>query len=156
MEGIKTADQAAKFIAKNRDMLKEVGMYDQVNRFARDLSQAGRRAEAARGVAKEAETAASKAESIKQSFQKHESDILTARDPSDVARKNMAFAKDLLAQGRIDQNQYRQLINASNEILTKVADTDAAKRQALIFTGKVLGVGAIGSLGYYGLKNIGG
>jgi hypothetical protein len=174
MEGIKTADQAAKFIAKNRDMLKEVGMYDQVNRFARDLSQAGRRAEAANGAAKEAETVATQraaeaeksrkgfettatqAEKVKESFRKHESDILTARDPSDVARKNMAFAKDLLAQGRIDQNQYRQLINASNEILTKVADTDAAKRQALIFTGKVLGVGAIGSLGYYGLKNIGG
>jgi len=81
--------------------------------------------------------------------------LLTARDPSDVARKNIAFAKELLSQGRIDQNQYRQLINASNEILTKVADTDAAKRQSLIFFGKALGVGAIGSLGYYGLKNIG-
>lgn len=156
MEGIKTADQAAKFIAKNRDMLKEVGMYDQANRFARDLSQAGRRAEAARGIAKEEGAKVAKLEPVRESFRKHESDILTAKDPSDVARKNMAFAKDLLAQGRIDQNQYRQLINASNEILTKVADTDAAKRQSLIFFGKVLGVGAVGSLGYYGLKNIGG
>ena len=155
MEGIKTADQASKFIAKNRDMLKEVGMYDQVNRFARDLSKAGKRTEAAKGIAKEEADKVSKMEPVRESFRKHESDILTARDPSDVARKNMAFAKDLLAKGRIDQNQYRQLINMSNEILTKVADTDTAKRQALIFGGKVLGVGAVGSLGYYGLKNIG-
>ena len=130
-------------------------MYDQVNRFARDLSKAGKRTEAAKGIAKEEADKVSKMEPVRESFRKHESDILTARDPSDVARKNMAFAKDLLAKGRIDQNQYRQLINMSNEILTKVADTDTAKRQALIFGGKVLGVGAVGSLGYYGLKNIG-
>jgi hypothetical protein len=155
MEGIKTADQASKFISKNRDMLKEVGMYDQVNRFARDLSQAGKRTEAARGIAKEETGKVAKMEPVRESFRKHESDLLTARDPSDVARKNMSFAKELLAQGRIDQSQYRQLINQSNEILTKVADTDAAKRQSLIFFGKVLGIGAVGSLGYYGLKNIG-
>jgi len=155
MEGIKTVEQASKFIKDNRDMLKQVGMYEQVNQFARDLSQAGRRSEAAKQIAKEEAGKATKIEPVVQSFRKHESDLITAKDPSDVARKNMAFAKELLSQGRIDQTQYRQLINASNEILTKVADTDAAKRQSLIFFGKVLGVGAVGSLGYYGLKNIG-
>ena len=155
MEGIKTLDQASKFISKNRDMLKEVGMYDQVNQFARDLAQAGKRAEAAKQVVKKQTEDAAKAKPVVESFRKHESDLLTAKDPSDVARKNMAFAKDLLSEGRINQTQYRQLINASNEILTKVADTNAAKRQSLIFFGKVLGVGFFGSLGYYGLKNIG-
>jgi hypothetical protein len=155
MEGIKTVDQASKFIAKNRDMLKEVGMYDQVNKFARDLAQAGRRAEAAQKIAKEQTTKAAKTEPVIETFRKHESDLITAKDASDVARKNMSFAKDLLSEGRINQTQYRQLIDASNQILNKVADTDAAKRQSLIFFGKVLGVGAIGSLGYYGLKNIG-
>jgi hypothetical protein len=155
MEGIKTVDQASKFISKNRDMLKEIGMYDQVNKFARDLAQAGKRAEAAKQVVKEQTSKATKTEPVVESFRKHESDLITASDASDIARKNISFAKDLLSEGRIDQTQYRQLINASNEILKKVADTDAAKRQSLIFFGKVLGVGAIGSLGYYGLKNIG-
>ena len=155
MEGIKTLDQASKFISKNRDMLKEVGMYDQVNKFARDLAQAGKRAEAAKQIAKKETAKVAKTEPVIETFRKHESDLLTAKDPSDIARKNMAFAKDLLSEGRINQTQYRQLINASNEILSKVADTDAAKRQSLIFFGKVLGIGAVGSLGYYGLKNIG-
>ena len=130
-------------------------MYDQVNQFARDLAQAGKRSEAAKQIAKEETSKVTKTEPVVESFRKHESDLLTAKDPSDVARKNMAFAKDLLSEGRINQTQYRQLINASNEILSKVADTDAAKRQSLIFFGKVLGIGAVGSLGYYGLKNIG-
>ena len=155
MEGIKTVEQASKFIAKNRDMLKEVGMYDQINKFARDLAQAGKRADAARQVAKEQTSKAARTEPVVQSFRKHESDLITAKDASDVARKNKSFANDLLSEGRINQTEYRQLINASNEILTKVADTDAAKRQSLIFFGKVLGITFIGSLGYYGLKNIG-
>jgi len=157
LESIKgDAKAIEKFVSKNRTMLDLTKSKDMVEKYLADVKKASKRAEFATDIAKTEREKVKIQTDLKNDYLKHESDLLTANSPSQVAQFNMSFAKKLLNDGKINQQQYRELIVKSNNIINKVADTDAAKRQSLIFFGKTLGVGAVGSLGYYGLKNIGG
>lgn len=144
-----------KFIRSNRDMLKETNSIGMVEGYLKQVRQATGRAEQAGKIAKESAITAEKQAARQQTFAKLQSDIMTAREPMDVARHYRDFAQKMLSDGTINQAQYRTMLQEANRIQTSVADTQAAKTEFYKGLSKIVGAGALGTLGYYGSKAIG-
>jgi hypothetical protein len=143
------------FIRQNRDMLKETNSMNMVENYLKQVKSATTKAEQAGKIAKESTVTAEKQAARQQMFAKLQSDIMTAREPIDVARHYKDFAQKLLSDGTINQDQYRAMLQEANRIQTSVADTQAAKQEFAKGLTKIVGAGVLGTLGYYGSKAIG-
>jgi hypothetical protein len=149
------------FIRDNREMLSVTGNKDLFERYFAQLQQATKRGEFAAGKAKtEAETAktqlglAEQQRALAQDFETLQSNIVTAKDAAEIARATDAFAKKALSSGRINQQQYRQIMERSNSILSTVADQRIAKEEINRAIPRILGFGALGAAGVYGVRSL--
>ena len=93
---------------------------------------------------------------LAQEFEKLQSDLITARTPSEVARLHESLAEKLLRDKTINQQQYQEMIRQATNVLKSVADTEEAKRQILSASWRALaGTGAAGAATYLGVKSLG-
>ena len=83
-----------------------------------------------------------------------QSNLVTARNPQEIATATDAFARKALAEGRINQTKYREIMDQSNRILSAVDDSRIAKEEINRMIPRVLGYGTLGALGIYGIRSM--
>ena len=174
MSNVNTSEKAFKFLSDNRAKLLATNLFDEFKKIFEQLKTTekrggafekyageqkallGEETKAAKTSVEEQSKQIGKLKTLQKDLQTHESNLITAKDPADIARINESFAKDLLNKDLINQQQYQNLINQTNEILNKVADKKQAVAETVKLIGKTVGYGTAGTLGYYGVKSIGG
>lgn len=161
-------DKIRNFIRDNREMLNVTGNKPLLESYFAQVQQAAGRAKFAGEKAKteaqlaQERTAAAKTEvgaaetqmRIARDFETLQSNLVTARNPQEIATATDAFARKALSEGRIDQNKYREIMDRSNRILSAVDDSRVAKEEINRMIPRVLGYGTLGALGIYGIRSM--
>lgn len=161
-------DKIRTFIRDNREMLNVTGNKPLLENYFAQVQQASGRAKFAGEKAKtetqlaQERTAAAKAESsaaetqmrVARDFETLQSNLITARNPQEIATATDAFARKALAEGRINQAKYREIMDQSNRILSAVDDSRIAKEEINRMVPRVLGYGVLGAAGVYGVRSM--
>ena len=156
------------FIRDNREMLNVTGNKPLLENYFAQVQQASGRAKFAGEKAKtetqlaQERTAAAKTESgaaetqmrVARDFETLQSNLITARNPQEIATATDAFARKALAEGRINQAKYREIMDQSNRILSAVDDSRIAKEEINRMVPRVLGYGVLGAAGVYGVRSM--
>ncbi|CAB4184485.1 hypothetical protein UFOVP1627_26 [uncultured Caudovirales phage] len=101
-------------------------------------------------------TADPKQAQLAQEFEKLQSDFITARTPSEVARLYESLATKLLRDKSIDSNQYQAMSLEANKILNTISDSEEAKRNILGAAWRAFaGTGAPGAAVFTAIKSQG-
>jgi len=161
-------DKIRNFIRDNREMLNVTGnkpllesYFAQVQQAAGRAKFAGEKAKTETQLAQEraaaAKTEVGTAETqlrLARDFETLQSNLVTARNPQEIATATDAFARKALAEGRINQTKYREIMDQSNRILSAVDDSRIAKEEINRMIPRVLGYGTLGALGIYGIRSM--
>ena len=161
-------DKIRTFIRDNREMLNVTGNKPLLENYFAQVQQASGRAKFAGEKAKtetqlaQERTAAAKTESgaaetqmrVARDFETLQSNLITARNPQEIATATDAFARKALAEGRINQAKYREIMDQSNRILSAVDDSRIAKEEINRMVPRVLGYGVLGAAGVYGVRSM--
>jgi len=160
-------DKIRTFIRDNREMLNVTGNKPLFENYFAQVQQASGRARFAGEKAKtetqlaQERTAAAKAESsaaetqmrVARDFETLQSNLITARNPQEIATATDAFARKALSEGRINQAKYREIMDQSNRILSAVDDSRIAKEEIKRMVPRILGYGVLGAAGVYGVRS---
>lgn len=156
------------FIRDNREMLNVTGnkpllesYFAQVQQTAGRAKFAGEKAKTEAQLAQE-RTAAAKTEvgtaetqmRLARDFETLQSNLITARNPQEIATATDAFARKALSEGRINQTKYREIMDQSNRILSAVDDSRVAKEEINRMIPRILGYGVLGAAGVYGIRSM--
>lgn len=144
-----------KYISQNRTMLDLTNSKNMVEDYLSRIRGVRATGEAAKKTAEQDWKTATTQMGLKDDFQKLESQLITARDESQIARLNQDLANKLLSIGKINQTQYRDMLNKTNEILNTLGASEEAKRRVYQAVGRIVGGGLIGAAGLYGVKQLG-
>lgn len=161
-------DKIRTFIRDNREMLNVTGNKPLLENYFAQVQQASGRAKFAGEKAKtetqlaQERTAAAKAETgaaetqmrVARDFETLQSNLITARNPQEIATATDAFARKALSEGRINQAKYREIMDQSNRILSAVDDSRIAKEEINRMIPRVLGYGVLGAAGVYGVRSM--
>ncbi len=161
-------DKIRTFIRDNREMLNVTGNKPLLENYFARVQQASGRAKFAGEKAKteiqtaQERTAAAKAETgaaetqmrVARDFETLQSNLITARNPQEIATATDAFARKALSEGRINQAKYREIMDQSNRILSAVDDSRIAKEEINRMIPRVLGYGVLGAAGVYGVRSM--
>lgn len=161
-------DKIRNFIRDNREMLNVTGNKPLLESYFAQVQQAAGRAKFAGEKAKteaqlaQERTAAAKTEvgaaetqmRLARDFETLQSNLVTARNPQEIATATDAFARKALSEGRIDQTKYREIMDQSNRILSAVDDSRIAKEEINRMIPRILGYGTLGALGIYGIRSM--
>lgn len=144
-----------KYISQNRTMLDLTNSKKMVEDYLGKIRGVRATGEAAKKTAEQDWKTSTTQMGLKEDFQKLESQIITARDESQIARFNQDLANKLLSIGKINQTQYREMIGKTNEILNTLGASEEAKRRVYQAVGRIVGGGLVGAAGLYGAKQLG-
>lgn len=161
-------DKIRTFIRDNREMLNVTANKPLLENYFAQVQQASGRAKFAGEKAKtetqlaQERTAAAKAETgaaetqmrVARDFETLQSNLITARNPQEIATATDAFARKALSEGRINQAKYREIMDQSNRILSAVDDSRIAKEEINRMIPRVLGYGVLGAAGVYGVRSM--
>jgi len=161
-------DKIRTFIRDNREMLNVTGNKPLLENYFAQVQQASGRAKFAgekaktetqlaqeRAAAAKAETGAAETQMrVARDFETLQSNLITARNPQEIATATDAFARKALSEGRINQAKYREIMDQSNRILSAVDDSRIAKEEINRMIPRVLGYGVLGAAGVYGVRSM--
>jgi hypothetical protein len=116
LENIKDAKGAAKFISDNRTMLKETGMYDMANRYAKTIADAEKRGARATEMGKTRTATATEQRALQQDLTRLGTDVERARDVKEISKQAGEVANRLEKAGILNIAQRDQLLQQINQI----------------------------------------
>lgn len=154
LEGKATAKDVENFIRKNRAVLKETGSLRDAEQYAINLRTTEKRGTAATEIGKSEVKTAEQQRRLVDKYRTLESNLAVARDADSVVSLGDSFAKGMLDDGLINQQQYRQLRVEINDIATKIKNAEEAKNRVKIAAYKAAGYGAAGTGAAYGVGKL--
>ena len=154
LESKGTAKEVENFIRKNRAVLKETGALRDAEQYAINLRTAEKRGAAATEIGKAEVRTAEQQRRLVDKYRTLESNLAVARDADSVVSLGDSFAKGMLDDGLINQQQYRQLRVELNDIATKIKNAEEAKNRVKIAAYKAAGYGAAGTGAAYGVGKL--
>jgi len=154
LEGRGSAKEVENFIRKNRAVLKETGALRDAEQYAINLRTAEKRGAAATEIGKAEARTEEQQRRLVDKYRTLESNLAVARDADSVVSLGDSFAKGMLDDGLINQQQYRQLRVELNDIATKIKNAEEAKNRVKIAAYKAAGYGAAGTGAAYGVGKL--
>ena len=126
LEGIKDAKSVEKFVRDNRTMLKETGVYDMANRYAKTIADAEKRGARATEMGKTRAATAAEQKALQQDLVRLGTDVERARDVGEISQQATNVANRLEKAGILSIAQRDQLLREINQI------ADLQKKRELI------------------------
>jgi len=126
LEGIKDAKGVEKFVRDNRTMLKETGVYDMANRYAKTIADAEKRGARATQMGKTRTATATEQRALQQDLTRLGTDVERARDVGEISQQAANVANRLEKAGILSIAQRDQLLREINQI------EDLQKKRELI------------------------
>jgi hypothetical protein len=126
LEGIKDARSVEKFVRDNRTMLKETGVYDMANRYAKTIADAEKRGARATEMGKTRTATATEQRALQQDLTRLGTDVERARDVGEISQQAANVANRLEKAGILSIAQRDQLLREINQI------EDLQKKRELI------------------------
>ena len=116
LEGIKDAKSVEKFVRDNRTMLKETGVYDMANRYAKTIADAEKRGAKATEMGKTRAATATEQRALQQDLVRLGTDVERARDIGEISQQASNVANRLEKAGILSIAQRDQLLREINQI----------------------------------------
>jgi len=116
LEGIKDATGVEKFVRDNRTMLKETGVYDMANRYAKTIADAEKRGARATEMGKTRTATATEQRALQQDLTRLGTDVERARDVKEISQQATNVANRLEKAGILNIAQRDQLLQQINQI----------------------------------------
>jgi hypothetical protein len=126
LEGIKDAKGVEKFVRDNRTMLKETGVYDMANRYAKTVADAEKRGARATEMGKTRTATAAEQKALQQDLTRLGTDVDRARDIGEISQQATNVANRLEKAGLLTLEQRDQMLREINQI------ADAQKKREMI------------------------
>jgi hypothetical protein len=116
LEGIKDATGVENFVRNNRTMLKETGVYDMANRYAKTIADAEKRGARATGMKETRTATAAEQRALQQDLTRLGTDVERARDVKEIGQQATSVANRLEKAGVITLEQRDRILRDINKI----------------------------------------